>query len=169
MTGDPPEQIKWTTVCARCGQLCESESGIHFCAPSMGEPLTPEQQIDRLRGSRSATSVEQQAEELTAKLEETYRTLAKDMYVAGLITLAELNKRLKRKPTAQDLTIAGLEAGSYRPGKPVHSKEERNEVMPLDLHAISVIADRANTCAMLTRSVPVSRAASTVGSQSTPI
>ena len=41
-------------------------------------------------------------------------------------------------------------------------------VMPESFHVSCVMPERAKTCAMLTRSVPLSRAASRLGSQSIP-
>jgi hypothetical protein len=43
------------------------------------------------------------------------------------------------------------------------------DVIPLSFQVSSVIPERANICAMFTRFVPVSRVASRLGSQSTPI
>ena len=41
-------------------------------------------------------------------------------------------------------------------------------LIPLDFQVSCVIPDRAKTCAMFTRSVPLSRAERRLGSQSTP-
>ena len=41
-------------------------------------------------------------------------------------------------------------------------------LMPLDFHVSSVMPERVKTCAMLTMSPPLSRVASSDGSQSTP-